>query len=209
MTACSKMVEPSAVSAFWGAWSRVSNSVSSVRLISLSRYIFSKMLKQESCWHRSSLYRVADGSLVTQLIVPACSLNELSLIIENPSLAHFVDDLQSIILGLSEQDGCPVDIGLPLHRVLVLQVEPGDLQVGLQLVVYTVLLLSCLQGNSDKHPGSLAPILFALVYVCKVLSHPTHLVLKADHPGLHHLKGEVRHSLGDRVLQLSQSVSHL
>ena len=85
--------------------------------------------------------------------IPACSLNELSLIIENPSLAHFVDDLQSIILGLSEQDGCPVDVGLPLHGVLVLQVEPGDLQVGLQLVVYTVLLLSCLQGNSDKHLG--------------------------------------------------------
>ena len=40
-------------------------------------------------------------------------------------------------------------------------------------------------------------------------SYMVHLVFKADHPGLHHLKGEVGHSLGDRVLQLSQSVSHL
>ena len=50
-------------------WSRVSNSVSSVRLISLSRYIFSKMLKQESCWHRSSLYRVASILMIIQNLV--------------------------------------------------------------------------------------------------------------------------------------------
>ena len=48
--------------------SRVSNSVSSVRLISRSRYIFSRMLKQESCWHRSSLYRVA--SILEMLSLP-------------------------------------------------------------------------------------------------------------------------------------------
>ena len=36
-----------------------------------------------------------------------------------------------------------------------------------------------------------------------------HLVFKADHPGLHHLKGEVRHSFGHRVLQLSQGISNL
>ena len=50
-------------------WSRVSNSVSSVRLISLSRYIFSKMLKQESCWHRSSLYRVASILMIIQNLI--------------------------------------------------------------------------------------------------------------------------------------------
>ena len=71
-------------------WSRVSNSVSSVRLISLSRYIFSKMLKQESCWHRSSLYRVAS---ILHYYLPKsnlCKLLSVHLLLGCPAAASMV-----------------------------------------------------------------------------------------------------------------------
>ena len=45
--------------------------------------------------------------------------------------------------------GRSIDVGLALDRVLVLQVEPGDLQVRLQLVVDAVLLLAGLKRNAD------------------------------------------------------------
>ena len=84
-------------------------------------------------------------------LVPTGSLDKLPLVIENPALAHLVDDLQAVVLGLREQDGGPVDVRLPLHGVLVLQVESRDLQVGLELVVNAVLLLSCFERNSHKN----------------------------------------------------------
>lgn len=37
------------------------------------------------------------------------------------------------------EDAGTVDVRLPLHWVIVLQVEAGNLEVGLQLVVYAVL----------------------------------------------------------------------
>ena len=84
-------------------------------------------------------------------LVPAGSLNKLPLVIENPALAHLVDDLQAVVLSLREQDGGPVDVRLPLHGVLVLQVESRNLQVGLELVVNAVLLLTCFERNSHKN----------------------------------------------------------
>ena len=50
-----------------------------------------------------------------------------------------------VVLGLGLQLGRPVDVGLPLHGILVLQVQPGNLQVCFKLVVHAVLLLSCLK----------------------------------------------------------------
>ena len=52
-------------------------------------------------------------------------LDELPLVVEHAALADLVDDLQPVVLGLGEQDGGPVDVGLALHRVLVLQVQPA------------------------------------------------------------------------------------
>ena len=126
-------------------------------------------------------------------LVPAGSLDKLPLVIENPALAHFVDNLQAIVLGLREQDGGPVDVRLPLHGVLVLQVESRNLQVGLELVVNAVLLLSCFERNSHKnlcrwrkshlmnngcetnYPCSLTPILLSLINVGQMLSDATNL----------------------------------
>ena len=124
-------------------------------------------------------------------LVPAGSLDKLPLVIENPALAHLVDDLQAVILGLREQDGGPVDVRLPLHGVLVFQVESRNLQVGLELVVNAVLLLSCFKRNSHKnlcrwrkshnndyetnYPCSLTPILLSLINVGQMLSDATNL----------------------------------
>ena len=126
-------------------------------------------------------------------LVPAGSLDKLPLVIENPALAHLVDDLQAVVLGLREQDGGPVDVRLPLHGVLVFQVESRNLQVGLELVVNAVLLLSCFKRNSHKnlciwrkshirnngcktnYPCSLTPILLSLINVGQMLSDATNL----------------------------------
>ena len=126
-------------------------------------------------------------------LVPTGSLDKLPLVIKNPALAHLVDNLQAIVLGLREQDGGPVDVRLPLHGVLVLQVESRDLQVGLELVVNAVLLLTCFERNSHKnlcgwrkshlrnngcetnHPCSLTPILLSLINVGQMLSDTTNL----------------------------------
>ena len=64
----------------------------------------------------------------------------------------------------------PVDVGLALSRVFVLEVEASDLQVRLELVVDGVLLLPGLQRDADEHLGGPAPVLLALVDVCKVLA---------------------------------------
>ena len=136
--------------------------------------------------------------------LPASSLNELPLVIQHPALAHLVNDLQPVILSLSEQNSRPVDVGLPLHGILVLQVQPGNLQVSFKLVVHAVLLLSCLKRNSHQYlkntkltkgvkeigyPGCLTPVLLALIYVGKVLSHATDLLMEILHEATrkHHI----------------------
>ena len=93
-----------------------------------------------------------------------------------PHFAHLVDNLQLGILGLRLQLRRPVDVGLALGRVVVLQVEARDLQVRLQLVVDSVLLLPRLQRDANEHLCGPAPVLLALVDVCQVLADRTDLI---------------------------------
>lgn len=51
---------PSAVVAFWWGISMAANSCNWLPLIMRSRYIFSRIPYVASCWHRSSLKRVAN-----------------------------------------------------------------------------------------------------------------------------------------------------
>ena len=84
--------------------------------------------------------------------------------------------MQLGILRLRLQLRCPVDVCLALRRVVVFEVEAGDLQVGLQLVVDGVLLLPGLQRDADEHLGGPAPVLLALVDVCQVLPDRANLI---------------------------------
>lgn len=56
-----------------------------------------------------------------------------------PPPTHLVMYLQLLIGGLVLEQRGSVDVGLGLHRVVVLQVETGYFQVGVQLVVDIVL----------------------------------------------------------------------
>lgn len=54
-------------------------------------------------------------------------------------MTHFIVYLQLLILGVCLQYGCSVDEGLCLDSIVILQVQPCDLQVCLQLVVCGIL----------------------------------------------------------------------
>ena len=84
-----------------------------------------------------------DHRLVRELVVPRRCLDELALKVEDAALADLVDDLEVWVLGLSLERGGAVDVGLAAAGVLVLEVEPGDLEVRLQFVVDGVLFLTC------------------------------------------------------------------
>ena len=56
--------------------------------------------------------------------LPAGGLYELPLEVEYSALTDFIDYLQIVVLSLGLQLGGPVDVGLALHGVLVLQVQP-------------------------------------------------------------------------------------
>ena len=92
------------------------------------------------------------------------------------SLSNLVDDLQVVVLGLRLQLCRPVDEPLRLHCVLVLHVQPGDLEVRLQLVVHRVLLLAVLQRDAGEDLRGLAPVVLALVDVGQVLADEADLM---------------------------------
>jgi hypothetical protein len=77
---------------------------------------------------------------------------------------------ERLVFGLRLELSCPIDVCLALDGVLVLQVEPGNLQVGFKFVVDAVLLLAGFERDTDEHAGRLAPVLFAFVDVGKVLT---------------------------------------
>ena len=89
---------------------------------------------------------------------------------------YLVNYVEIFILRLCLKLGCPVEIRLPLGGIFFLQVESGDLEVGLQLVIDAVLLLSGLEGNADQNVGGLAPVLLTLVNVGEMLSNTPHLM---------------------------------
>lgn len=76
---------------------------------------------------------------VRQLIVALGRLDELPAVVEHSGIAHLVVDLQLLVPRLGLQKGGPVDEGLCLDGVVVLQVQSGYLQVGFELVVDGVL----------------------------------------------------------------------
>ena len=148
---------------------------------------------------------------------------------------HLVVDLQLLVLRLGLQQRGSVDERLGLDRVVVLQVQPGDLQVRLQLVLERVLpaetdkqtkmptsnveikekleealsLLSRFQRDADEDVGGLAPALLALVDVGQVLAHGGHLLLEGDDPRLDLGQGEAAHRLAGLVVQLGQVAADL
>ena len=165
------------------ACSSVSNSVSSFILMSMSLYIFSRMLKQESCWQCS--------------LLPASGFYQLRLVVGDPSLAYFMDNLKIFILSLKLDSS--VNLGLALYQVLVLEIQsknilllfvvsctlslvqthkvPCNFQVGLQFKVHGVLLLPGLQ----EHLARLAMIVASKAAVGPVVAAVA-AVVAADPP---------------------------
>ena len=99
---------------------------------------------------------------------------------KNDYRSHLVDNLQLGIFRLRLQLRRPVDVGLALRRVVVLEVEARYLEVRLQLVVDGVLLLTGLQRDADEHLGGPAPVLLALVDVRQVLADGADLIDRSE-----------------------------
>lgn len=158
--------------------------------------------------------------------IPLCSLYEFASIVEHPSIANFVVDLKHLILGLSLQQRRPIYESLCLNWVIVLEIQPCNFQIRVQLVVnwilstqqkqlinptfsivQSILLLAGFKWNSDQHSSSLPPVLVALINVSKVLADAGHLLLEGDDARLHLVQSVMGDYLGNVVGQVDQVVA--